>query len=527
MLLFDLGMRFRWWATLVRVVAPLGALVIEGWPALIAALLVQEGGLWLTRRISGKCQTTLAQGLFLVAYGVRMAIVLPTHFIAKLGNGNGALYRDDYTSDLVGDWLVRIARGDGGVAIFAGHQYLLSSIYSYLLMGMYAVLGYQPLVPKLLNIGLAALCAVLVFDITAKTFDRRAAILAALCTAVLPSLVVWSIATLKETLVLFAALLALWIAQFLSLANRRHPRIADALVALTAVLVLLLDLRSSITFVMLGLLGLIVLARTRTRLGGWQLAVAGAVVVGMLAGGLVLIRVRTSDRPLAATFEDVALQIRHRRAQEAAGANSQVRPETDVVSVTGSELPAAELASDQEPFSVLGDIVDPLGYALLAPAPWQAQSLTKLAASAEMPVWYLLLAASFVAWRAAPRQRLFVVVLAVYGVANWLILAAVEGNLGNLLRHRLMLDPTLLILGAAGVLWCWQRVRSSAVEIADLPDHERGDADDERSPDQYGNGPRPGDAARRAVGAADLYDAEPAASGGKQGKRKGEPNRQE
>ena len=76
-----------------------------------------------------------------------------------------------------------------------------------------------------------------------------------------------------------------------------------------------------------------------------------------------------------------------------------------------------------------------------------------------MPVWYVLLAASFLAWRAAPRPRLFVACLVVYAVANWLILAAVEGNLGNLLRHRLTLDACLLILGGAGVYWLWLRLR--------------------------------------------------------------------
>ena len=107
-------------------------------------------------------------------------------------------------------------------------------------------------------------------------------------------------------------------------------------------------------------------------------------------------------------------------------------------------------------------MIDPLGYALLAPAPWQAQSTAELAASAEMPVWYVLLAASFLAWRRAsgsPGSRLFVTCLTVYGIANWLILAAVEGNLGNLLRHRLMLDPVLLILGAAGLEQLWLRWR--------------------------------------------------------------------
>jgi hypothetical protein len=120
-----------------------------------------------------------------------------------------------------------------------------------------------------------------------------------------------------------------------------------------------------------------------------------------------------------------------------------------------------EAASDAAPFTVTGDIVEPLGYALLSPAPWQARSLTELAASAEMPIWYVLLAASCLAWQAPvadPRQRLFLVCLVAYGIANWLVLAASEGNVGNLLRHRLMLDPVLLILGGAGLDWLWSRI---------------------------------------------------------------------
>ena len=116
------------------------------------------------------------------------------------------------------------------------------------------------------------------------------------------------------------------------------------------------------------------------------------------------------------------------------------------------------------PFTVRGDIVEPLGYALLSPAPWQAHGVSELGASAEMPVWYVLLAASCLAWRASgadPRQRVFVVCLLAYGIANWLVLAASEGNVGNLLRHRLMLDPVLLIFGGAGLEWLWMRTRTT------------------------------------------------------------------
>ena len=443
----------------MRIGAPLGALYVEGWPALIGALLIQEAGLWLARRIASPGHRQIATALFLAAYGLRVLIALPVHYVVKLGNGNGALYRDDYTNDLVGEWLVRIARGEGATAIFPGHQYLLDSLYSYLLMGIYAMFGYTPLLPKLLNISLAALCAVLTFEIARKLFGQRVAIVAALGTVFLPSLIVWSVATLKETLVLFASLLALWALQILSETDRHDRHFANALVVLLGATLLLLDLRSSSAFIVVGLLALFIVARSHVRLRPWQLGLAGVVIAGLLIGGTLVYRERTSNRPLGASFEDIALQIRHRRAQEAAGAQSQIRAQSDILTGSGSELPAAEAMSDAAPFSFMTDVVDPLGYALLAPAPWQAGGLLELAASAEMTVWYVLLLASVFAFRDSPRQPLFLLALIVYGVANWLILAAVEGNVGNLLRHRSMLDPVLLILGAAGLEWAWLRLR--------------------------------------------------------------------
>jgi hypothetical protein len=165
-----------------------------------------------------------------------------------------------------------------------------------------------------------------------------------------------------------------------------------------------------------------------------------------------------TDRPPAGVLEDVVLQIRHRRAQEAAGARTQIRTIDDAVSPEGSVLPTAEAASDAAPFSLAGDVIEPLGYALLSPAPWQARDLRELALSAEMLVWYALLAlAALFAWRAQPDQPLMALCLVAFGVANWLVLAASEGNLGNLVRHRVILAPTVLVLGAGGLQWLWRR----------------------------------------------------------------------
>src|SRR5918912_291418 len=106
-------LREQWWSRAIRVLAPLGALAVEGWPAFVVAALVQEVGLWTAGKLTDACHTRFATRLFLGAFGLRIALALPTHYVAKLGDGNGALFADDYTNDLVGEWLARISRGDG------------------------------------------------------------------------------------------------------------------------------------------------------------------------------------------------------------------------------------------------------------------------------------------------------------------------------------------------------------------------------------------------------------------------------
>ena len=93
------GRRSDQWGRVVRALVPLGALWIEGIPALVGAALITEGGIYLARRVGGPRHGVW---LFAAAYGLRLALTFPSHVVAKLGNGNGALFQDDYTYDLVG-----------------------------------------------------------------------------------------------------------------------------------------------------------------------------------------------------------------------------------------------------------------------------------------------------------------------------------------------------------------------------------------------------------------------------------------
>lgn len=446
------------WSLAVRALTIVGALVVDGPSAAIALALIQEGGLWCSEHIvrdaSGQ---PFARALFVGALAVRLAVALPTHALARMGNGNGALFQDDYTNDLVGDWLLRIARGEG-MAVFPGHQHLLDGVYPYLLMGLYAVFGYSPLVPKLLNAGCAALSAVLVFAIARGTFRGPSAVLAGLGAALLPTTIVWSIVALKETLVLTLSLLGLWIIQRLVHARVRDADTPTLVVIFVAIVAALTDLRATTAGMLVGLLVLVVLVRSRRKFQLWQIALTALVLLGMVGVGVWTMRARSSTRPMSTILEDSILVVRHRRAQEANNARSQFRPETEVLTPTGGEAPALEAASDATPFTIVGDVLEPLGFSLLAPAPWQASTPAERGAAAEMAIWYVLIAASVVAFCASPRSRLFYACLVAYGLGSWLVLAASEGNLGNLLRHRLMLEPVLLVLGCATLGHVWVRV---------------------------------------------------------------------
>lgn len=93
-----------------------------------------------------------------------------------------------------------------------------------------------------------------------------------------------------------------------------------------------------------------------------------------------------------------------------------------------------------------------LAHALFAPLPWEARRAAELATVPEMLLWYLsVVAAVWTAWRYRERwPSMAPVVLFAVGLLGLLVL--VEGNIGSLFRHRSMVVPAVLLLGAPGLL---------------------------------------------------------------------------
>jgi hypothetical protein len=447
----------RWlaaeWA--VRIALPLVALLVEGWPTMLGTLLIQELGLWMARRLSADSRTGAA--FFLSAWSLRGFLAAILHGYLMATKGSGAVLQDDYTYDLVAHWLARIAYGDG-LSVFPGHQHLLLSFYVYILAGIYSLLGYTPLLPKLLNAGLGALSVALIADVTARAYRPSAGRVAGIGALVLPSLVLWSGVTLKEMLVLFAIVACLRALQALSETAGGYLGVTNALVALAAAGAVVADLRFPIFLILMALIPVALLGRVGHRitrgqllLGAAALAVAGVVFFNFA-------RTRAPESTLTKLTDpgEMARLLSQRRTNESVDANSSLFANTEVSLPDVVDVPGFR---DEPPFSLVEDVLRPMQVALLSPAPWQVHSLRDLGVSAEMLIWYVFIVGSVVAWAARPRERLYVGLVALYGVTTWLLLGLAEGNLGNLLRHRMMLVPTFLILGGGGLSWLWARLR--------------------------------------------------------------------
>jgi hypothetical protein len=113
-----------------------------------------------------------------------------------------------------------------------------------------------------------------------------------------------------------------------------------------------------------------------------------------------------------------------------------------------------------------------LPYVLWAPFPWAGTRLRDLAVLPESVGWYVV-------------QVLTLVALAVYLRTHWrefflpvvfaggliFVFSVIEGNVGTIYRHRVMLFPSAFPLAAMGGLWVWtwwqsRRTRPAAAATA-------------------------------------------------------------
>jgi hypothetical protein len=377
------------------------------------------------------------------AFAVRLAAIAGLFLMGLPGHSDisvGGLTGDDAY------YLTRAIRGRDVLAGFAAGKYdyfVVSDAYgqtSYLrlLTWLQVAVGPTPYGMRVVNALLFVTGGALLFRTVRRGFGPVPAFVGLTALLFLPSLFVWSISLLKESLFFFVT--AVLIAASIQLL--RSPRAATVvpLIAAAALSLWLLD---------------------DLRRGGLLLAAAG------LSVGIGARIVLSSARRFAVTAVLVAalgigvLSIESTRTRIIAGVTSAAHLHAGHVFTIGHAYKLLddgfykhESMPDKLSGVQAGRFLVRAGQSfLLTPLPWQMTSRSELAFMPEHLVWYLaLILAPIGAVAGWKRDPMLTCVLIGYLLPTAAVLAVTNGNVGTLLRLRGLVTPQLFWISGLGVV---------------------------------------------------------------------------
>lgn len=331
--------------TLVGGVAPLILLTVGSAAVLTTALrsaVSPEDRLWLLR-------------MTLVTLGTRFALAAALHVFLIRNNPGGWMFEDDAGYVLLGQALARVwsgtaSAGDigllGDLSYSPGYVRVAASVFW---------LGGNVLTLKILNVVIAALQPLLIYR-TMRIAGLRGAVAGAVIVAVFPSLVLWSVLTLKDPVVVTALLIMTWsVTEF-------HVRRRWWLIPISlGALVVLRDLRPPLFAVFAILWPLSTLFALRDIRRSAVVAAAAILILAVSPTALGLLR------PEALDF---AAYIRGRMA---VGARSAIiEPQPIAEAVPGQAFRIAVVGASDDPNAIPRNLSVPLGSQLVvegAPVP--------------------------------------------------------------------------------------------------------------------------------------------------------------
>ena len=378
--------------------------------------------------------------LFLVGLLVRIVLAA----VINMGNMEDFFGGDANTYDIFGQSLLQGLMGDryhmekyqSFVASGAGAWGML-----YLVAGIYYVVGRNLFAIQLVNASIGAATGVVVYHTAMALFsNKRAAKLAALLVTFFPSLILWSSQALKDGLIILA--LAISILATL----RLMEKITFQWVAvITVSLLTLLSLRFYIFYMMTA-------------------AVAGSFFMGMKtlsAQGFIQRFLAVAAIGLAFTWFGV-LQY----------AGTQFDRFANLKQIQASRQDQAEAGSgfgkDVDISTTEGALtVIPLGtvYLLLAPFPWQFQTLRQTITLPEMIVWWFsfpLLVLGM--WYSIKHRLRQVSPIVIFTTMLTLVYSVFQGNVGTAYRQRSQLLVFYFIFVAVGAIIMKERAEDRRLQ---------------------------------------------------------------
>src|ERR1051326_2698872 len=378
--------------------------------------------------------------LFFVGLMVRVVLAA----VINMGHMEDFFGGDAHTYDIFGQSLLRGLNGDkyhmdkyqGFVASGAGAWGML-----YLVAGIYDVVGRNLLAVQLVNASIGAVTGVVVYHTAMALFsNKRVAKLAALLVTFFPSLILWSSQALKDGLIILA--LAISILATLRLMEKIT---LGWVVVITVSLLTLLSLRFYIFYMMTA-------------------AVAGSFFLGMKslsAQGFVQRFMAVVAIGLAFTWFGV-LQYAGSQFDRFANLKQIQASRMDQASAGSGFAKDVDISTTEGALTVI-----PLGtvYLLLAPFPWQFQTLRQSITLPEMIVWWfsfpLLVLGMWYSIKHRLRQGSSIVI---FTSMLTLVYSVFQGNVGTAHRQRSQLLVFYFIFVAVGAVIMKERAEDRRLQ---------------------------------------------------------------
>ncbi len=395
---------------------------------------------------------------------IGLALVLRVCAVGAIFLVNMPVHDDQFVGAATGDEAYTEARalrtrdillGNGGNKydyVVAYDEYGRNSYVS-LLTAIQVIFGPSPYGIRLLNTMLFIIGAIVLFRMTRPTLGATPAFAALSFVLFLPSLFVWSISLLKESLYFCGTAIALagvvgairspiWLAR------------AAAVLSSVAAAVIIRDVRSgALVLTATGLaMGLGAYGLTRSRKAIVLASCATAIGLPLLLSQPLIARQVTAGlEAMAKTHTGHVFTVGHayKLLDEGFYVNP-VTPSASTLTLTPGE--AARFV-----------IRAAVSFATV-PTPWQLQSRRELLYWPEQAVWYALIVllpfGAVAGWR---RDPLVTCVLIGYVVPMAAVLALTNGNVGTLARLRGLVIPYIAFVSAAGFVGLGEPVKALEV----------------------------------------------------------------
>jgi len=216
---------------------------------LIAAALALALGAGLVAWARRSSRTSFLPWLIAFSYAAHVIVLASAYLVlAELGHPGGSITGDDRAYFDLASRLAAHLHGQDVAINWSAEAYLINNYFVQLEAAVFFLIGPNGPVMEVMNVAFLHAAAILVWDLTSLRFGAIPAKVSALGVLLYPSLTVWSVLNLKDTLALLLALTVLW-----ALTRYTVERGARWLVVAVATLVVLAGVRLYV-FLLLALL---------------------------------------------------------------------------------------------------------------------------------------------------------------------------------------------------------------------------------------------------------------------------------